>query len=228
MSATLREYVLGKFRTKLWKRYDVSMKVIAEFGQKFEKDEQEGANNAFRHRYRKVIHLVHAVVNEPTTLRGLSADGPMLDEAPFVRELVTPQMEHAAVFGPPLSANENVGDWNMLLAYRFPDGRGDVVVCIPVGLTEAEVHKAHYAAIKMLQHPAHGVQDDESLAFVDPTFPAEIGAVEFMRGVKQLVAAARDMVEDLDDRAEDEVLMPGQKRCLEALRAAVEPFGEEQ
>jgi hypothetical protein len=104
MSATLREYLFGKLRTRLWHRYDKAMQTIAEFGEKFEKDEQAGANVAFRHRYRKGIELVRAVVNEPTELRGAELDGPI--EYGVVEDLEALRRMHPLRAVPPVPANE--------------------------------------------------------------------------------------------------------------------------
>lgn len=118
-----------------------------------------------------------------------------------------------------VSANENVGAWDMRLAYRFPNGAGEVIVCIPSYLDQEQAHKAWYAVAKLAQDPSR-VPDIDGEAH-EGEIPEAIGAVEFMRGVKALVRVARAVV-DAEARSPDKP-----ERLLRELGDALEPFGDE-
>lgn len=64
MSATLREYKSGRLRKRLWLRYDAAVRVLVEYAEKFEADEQPGADQLFRSRYRPVLELLQRLTQE--------------------------------------------------------------------------------------------------------------------------------------------------------------------
>lgn len=207
--ATLREYLFGKLRTRMWARYDSAMRVLYEWGEKFERDEQDGANVAFRARYHKVIDPIRKVLNEPEAEHGRSDD--RVDRAGAIARLAGDADRGPGLnllpdpYGRMTHVNDNVGSWTMYQAYHFPDDKGDVVVCIPEGLNDGEKMKAWTCVARMAASPTHQVQTDESLedftgeaigsfTVSHPDYPDD-SAVQLFRGINELVAAALEQEE---------------------------------
>lgn len=207
MSATLREYRAGKHRARYWKRYDSAVRALLDFSQKFERDEQAQANELFRKRYgvfltklRDLIGGDHADLDSGVD----SGDGVAADSSDGGR--VTDLKLVPSPMPPQILGNEQVGTWTPYLAIRLPDDKGDVVVCLPDGLTLGETAKAWAAVARMAVTPGHPVQDAEYTAeescigtagefrVIHPDYP-ESAAREFIQGVNELTSVAREVHE---------------------------------